>query len=89
VYTFRASEIFWSSFYALSSEQKASARASWKIFKANPFDPRLGTHRIHRLSSIHKTTVYAVKVEGDLRAVFKIAGSEVFTIDIGTHDIYK
>ena len=89
MYTFRASENFWTAFYALSPQQKESAREKWKLFKVDPFDPRLGTHRIHRLSAVHRTTVYSVRIEGDLRVVFKMIGAEVFTIDMGTHDIYK
>ena len=89
MYTYTASETFWTAFYALSSEQKKSVRQKWEILKVDPFDPRLGTHRINRLSSLHKATVYSVRIEGDLRAVFKIVGSQVHTIDLGTHDIYK
>jgi len=49
-YRYRAVERFWTSFYRLSSAQKESARQAWKIFKENPFDPRLRTHKIQRLS---------------------------------------
>ena len=89
MYTFRASETFWKRFYALSPQQKESVRRTWVIFKVNPLDPRLTTHRINRFSSLHRSTVYAVVVEGDLRVVFKIMGSEVQTIDVGAHDVYK
>jgi plasmid maintenance system killer protein len=89
VYTYKTSEAFWTAFYALPSEQKKSVRQKWEIFRTDPFDPRLGTHRINRLSSLHKSTVYSVKIEGNLRVVFKIVGSEIHTIDLGTHDIYK
>ena len=75
MYTYTASETFWTAFYALSSEQKESVRRKWEIFKVDPFDPRLGTHRINRLSSLHKATVYNVKIEDDLRVVFKIVGA--------------
>jgi hypothetical protein len=58
-------------------------------FKENPFDPRLRTHKIHRLSARYGRTIYAVDIENDLRAVFFIEGDSVITVDIGTHDIYK
>ena len=88
-YRFKPTETFWESFYDLTSSQKESARRAWKIFKQNPFDPRLGTHKIHRLSAHHGRTIYAVDVEADLRVVFFIDGDCVVTVDIGTDDIYK
>jgi mRNA-degrading endonuclease YafQ of YafQ-DinJ toxin-antitoxin module len=87
--TFRASETFWRNFYHLTPTQKASAREVWKIFKENPFDPRLRTHKIHRLSAALGRTVYAVKVESDLRVIFYLDGDLVRTVDIGTHALYK
>ena len=50
-YRYRAVERFWTSFYRLAPEQKESARKAWKMFKADPFDPRLRTHKIQRLSA--------------------------------------
>ena len=50
-YHFKASETFWRNFYALPDRQKAAVRRAWKIFKANPFDQRLGVHKIHALSA--------------------------------------
>ena len=78
-YRFKPTENFWESFYDLSSSQKDSNRQAWQIFKENPFDPRLRTHKIHRLSAQSGRTIYAVDIEGDC----------VVTVDIGTHDIYK
>ncbi|MDA1278266.1 MAG: hypothetical protein O2960_30080 [Verrucomicrobia bacterium] len=88
-YRYRATETFWESFYDLRPEQKASVRRAWEIFKQNPFDPRLGTHKIHRLSAIYKRTVYAVNVEDDLRVVFIIEADAVWSLEVGTHDLYK
>jgi mRNA-degrading endonuclease YafQ of YafQ-DinJ toxin-antitoxin module len=88
-YRFQPTENFWESFYELSSAQKDSTRRAWTIFKENPFDPRLRTHKIHRLSAQYGQTIYAVDIEGDLRAVFFIKGDCIVTVDIGTHDIYK
>jgi hypothetical protein len=48
-------------------------RRTWQIFKVDPFDSRLGTHKIHGLSAIFNRTVYAVVVEGDLRITFYTA----------------
>jgi mRNA-degrading endonuclease YafQ of YafQ-DinJ toxin-antitoxin module len=88
-YVYQASENFWKKFYRLSSCQKESVRVLWNIFKENPFDPRLGTHRINSLSAQFKKTIYSVVVEADLRVVFYIEEDTVWTIDIGTHAIYK
>jgi mRNA-degrading endonuclease YafQ of YafQ-DinJ toxin-antitoxin module len=88
-YRFKPTENFWESFYDLSSRQKDSTRRAWEIFKENPFDPRLRTHKIHHLSAEYGRTIYSVEIEGDLRAVFFIKDDCVVTVDIGTHDIYK
>jgi mRNA-degrading endonuclease YafQ of YafQ-DinJ toxin-antitoxin module len=88
-YRFKPTENFWESFYALSSSQKESTRRAWKIFKKNPFDPRLRPHKIHRLSAHYGQTIHAVDIEGDLRVVFYVERDCVVTVDIGTHDLYK
>jgi hypothetical protein len=87
--TFKATENFWRKFYALSNEQKHRAREKWKLFKLDPFDARLGTHRINSLSAQMKKTVWSVVIEYDLRAVFVIDGDTVTPIDIGDHSIYR
>ncbi len=88
-YRYKATETFWERFYDLSPEQKDSTRLTWKIFRENPFDPRLRIHKIHRLSARYGRTIYAVEIEGDLRAIFFIEDACVITVDIGTHDVYK
>ena len=88
-YIYKASEEFWKSFYQLSPSQKASARYAWEIFKDDPFDPRLKTHKIHFLSSQANRVVRSVWIEDDLRSVFFISGNIVYTFDIGTHEIYR
>ena len=85
---YKASEQFWNNFYNLSPAQKASARYAWEIFKQNPFDPRLKTHRINALSGVARRTIYSAWVEDDLRVVFYISGNVVYTVDIGTHGLY-
>ena len=88
-YRYRAAEPFWKHFSRLSATQKEAARRTLPIFKLNPFDPRLRPHKIHRLSAQYDHTIYAVEIEGDLRAVFYVEGDVVVTVDIGTHDIYR
>jgi hypothetical protein len=87
-FQYRASETFWRKFYALSSKEKESCRDKFKVFKLDPFDARLGTHKINKLSALAKKTIYSVVIEADLRVLFYIEGSLVFTFDIGSHAIY-
>jgi hypothetical protein len=88
-YRFRATETYWRRFYALPEAHKGSARRAWAIFRENPFDARLRTHKIHSLSAQARRTVWAVCIEADLRSIFIIDGDEVTTLDIGTHAIYQ
>lgn len=88
-YRYKPTPRFWKSFYALPASQKESTRRAWAIFKQNPFDPRLRTHKIHRLSAEYGQTIYAVEIEGDLRVVFYIEGDIAVTVDIGSHDVYR
>lgn len=88
-YRYKAAPKFWRNFRKLTATQKQSVKAAWQIFKRNPFDPRLRAHKIHRLSAAYGKTVYAVEVERDLRVVFYAEGDIVFTLDVGTHDVYR
>ena len=88
-YRYRAVERFWTSFYRLAPAQKESARRAWIIFKEDPFDPRLRTHKIQRLSAQYGRTIYVVEIEGDFRATFYLDGETVVSLTIGTHAIYK
>jgi mRNA-degrading endonuclease YafQ of YafQ-DinJ toxin-antitoxin module len=89
MYRFRAAEGFWKKFYRLSPGQKESVRRAWSIFKTDPFDSRLGTHKINNLSAQYHKTVYSVVIEADLRAVFYVDGDTLWTVDIGSHSIYR
>lgn len=88
-YRYRAVERFWTSFYRLSPAQKETTRKAWKIFKENPFDSRLRTHKIQSLSAHFGRTIYAVEIEGDLRLAFYLEGETVISLIVGTHEIYK
>jgi len=73
----------------LDLPQKAAAKKAFVIFKQNPFDPRLRPHKIHRLSAEYGVTIHAVCIEGDLRVVFYVQGDTVWSVDVGTHAIYR
>jgi hypothetical protein len=86
---YKASDEFWKNFHRLSSAEKALVRRAWIIFKVDPFDRRLGTHKIHILSAKAKRTIYSVVVDADLRVLFYVENDTVFTVDVGSHDVYK
>ena len=88
-YRFRAAKSFWRCWSALSTGQQDRAKQAFRIFKENPFDPRLRSHKIQRLSAYYRRTIYAVDIAGDLRATFYVEGDTIWSVSIGTHDIYK
>lgn len=86
---FLATPQFWRSYKKLTDAQMESARQAWKIFQANPYDPRLRTHKIVSLSARFGRTIYSVWIEADLRAVFYQDDADIVSVDIGTHAIYR
>ena len=89
MYRYEAAPAFWRSYRKLNLAQQQAAKQAWQIFKRDPFDPRLGTHKIHALSARAKETVYAVVVAADLRVIFVLRGNIAYTLDIGTHALYR
>lgn len=88
-YRYKAAPRFWKSFWKLNLRQQESARKAWEIFKRDPFHPSLRPHKIHQLSSVYGRTIHAVVIEGDLRAVFYVESDIVWSVDIGSHAIYR
>jgi hypothetical protein len=88
-YRFRVAKPFHRALAKLTPDQYRAAIIAYKIFKQNPFDPRLRTHKIHRLSAQYGKTIYSVYVEADLRAAFYIEGDTVWSVAIGSHAIYR
>jgi mRNA-degrading endonuclease YafQ of YafQ-DinJ toxin-antitoxin module len=88
-YSFKTTKNFRKSFRDLTKEQRKAAKDAFKIFKQNPFDPRLKPHKIQKLSARFRVTIHSVTIEGDLRAVFYVDGSIVYSVDIGCHKIYR
>jgi hypothetical protein len=88
-YSFEAAPAFWKSYRRLIPAHQEAAKPAWQIFKRDPFDPRLGTRKIHSLSARAKETVYSVVVAADLRVIFVLRGSAVYTLDIGSHALYR
>ena len=88
-YRFRATRAFWRSFGRLPAQQQSRGHKAFVIFKQNPFDPRLRSHKIQKLSARYARAIYAAEIEADLRVVFYIEGDVVTTVDIGSHDLYR
>jgi mRNA-degrading endonuclease YafQ of YafQ-DinJ toxin-antitoxin module len=88
-YRFRVAKPFHRNLAKLTPEQYRAAVKAYTIFKKNPFDPRLRTHKIHHLSAHYGKTIYSVFIEADLRAVFYIESNTVWSVAIGTHAIYR
>jgi plasmid maintenance system killer protein len=88
-YRFVATPSFRKALTRLNTLQKASAKKAFAIFRNDPFDPRLRTHKIYRLSARLGRTIYSVWVEADLRALFYLDGDLVVSIDIGDHRMYR
>jgi len=88
-YRFAATPSFKKALAKLTSSQKISAKKTFTIFKTNPFDSRLRTHKIHGLSARLGRTIYSVWIEKDLRALFYLDKDVAVSIDIGQHRIYR
>jgi mRNA-degrading endonuclease YafQ of YafQ-DinJ toxin-antitoxin module len=88
-YVFKTTPAFRTALRKLTPRQKASARVAFGIFKDNPFDARLRTHKIHGLSAKLSRAIYSVSIESDLRAIFYVKGNLVVSLDIGDHAIYR
>ena len=88
-FVFKTTPAFRTALRKLTPRQKASARNAFDIFKDNPFDARLRTHKIHGLSAKLRRTIYSVSIASDLRAIFYVDGNLVVSLDIGDHAIYR
>jgi len=65
---------------------KVKAEEKEKIFRNNPFDTRLDTHKLHGKYKEY----FAFTVVGQYRIMLAFSGKEfVDFVNIGTHEIYK
>ncbi len=82
----RISSKFRKSYKKLPRHVKDKAKEKEHIFKANSFDSRLDTHKLHGRYKDY----WAFTVIGQYRIMFAfITSGNVDFINIGTHDIYK
>lgn len=70
----------------LSFSIQAKAERREKLFRADPFDRRLDTHKLHgTLKEFH-----SFSIDRSYRIVFRFsARNRVIFLDIGDHDVYQ
>jgi addiction module RelE/StbE family toxin len=70
----------------LSKEVKARAEKREVMFRKNPFDPKLKTHKLHG----SQAGFMSFSVDYSYRIIFEFADADtVIFYEIGTHDIYE
>lgn len=73
-------------FKKLSKEIKVSALECEKMFRQNPFDPKLKTHKLHGTMQEY----WAFSISYNYRIGFTFADTNlIYFHAIGSHDIYK
>lgn len=80
------SPTFQKQYRKLTKEIKTAAEEKENIFRANPFDSRLKTHKLHgRLSDL-----WAFSVTAKVRIIFEFGKKQsVIFHAVGAHDIYE
>lgn len=82
----RISPRFEKHYQKLPREIKEKAKRKEKIFRENPFDSRLGTHKL----SGKEKECWAFDIDRTYRIKFIfLSNEEVLFLDVGTHEIYK
>lgn len=82
----RASSGFRKSYKKLPKNIKDRAKEKEKIFRNNPFDARLYTHKLHGKYKNY----WAFTIVSRYRIMFAFVESEIIDfVDIGTHEIYR
>lgn len=76
---------FRKSFLDLPESIQGIAKVKIILFKNNPFDPSLKTHKLH--GKLRNQWSFTIK--GQYRVVFIFEKTDVIFLDIGVHDIYK
>ncbi len=77
---------FFKSFAKLPTSVQQLAKEKDAIFRANPFDPRLRTHKLKG----ELTGAWSYSVNYQYRVLFRfLTGDEVLYYDIGTHEVYR
>lgn len=75
---------FWKTFEKLPPHIQRKARASYQLWKENPYHPSLQFKQIHP-----NKPIYAVRVGIGWRAVGTKSGNEIVWFWIGSHEEYN
>jgi len=73
-------------YHKLSSGIKEKAQRREKIFRRNPFDPVLETHKLHGKEK--EALAFSVDYSYRIKFIFLDNGRVLF-LEIGPHDIYR
>lgn len=70
----------------LPKRVRAVARERERIFRENPFDPRLRVHKLH--GKEREAWVFSIAQAYRIKFVF-LSADRVLFLEVGTHDIYR
>ncbi len=74
-------------YYKLPPAIQRKAERREAIFRSNPFDPRLDTHKLHgKLKNFHS---FSIDSKYRIAFYFLKPKSRVVFLDVGDHDIYR
>jgi len=78
---------FWREYKKLSAQIKKFAEERERIFRKNPFDPKLKTHKLHGKFK----EFLAFSIDYKYRIVFEISKNKklVYFHSVSDHDIYE
>jgi len=76
---------FKNSYKNLATEVKRKAENKEIIFKNNPYDSRLKTHKLH--GKLKK--LWSFSIDKSYRIIFEFVGKDIILLDVGTHGLYK
>ncbi|OGZ32705.1 MAG: hypothetical protein A3H02_02970 [Candidatus Niyogibacteria bacterium RIFCSPLOWO2_12_FULL_41_13] len=74
------------SYKKLPREIKEKVKQKEKIFRENPFDPRLKTHKLHGKEK--EALAFWINYYYRVKFIF-LNDREVLFLDVGAHEIYK
>lgn len=82
----KVSNRFEKSYFKLPKEVKELAKKKEFIFRDNPFDPQLDTHKLHGKDK----DSWSFSITGKYRIKFIFVSERaVLFLEVGTHDIYQ
>lgn len=82
----RITSRFEKSYQKLPKRIQTEARRKEIVFRGDPFDPRLKTHKLH--GKERDAWAFSITHSYRIKFLFLEDGSVLF-LDIGTHDVYE